>query len=130
MAEVIDILGQLRKDSIRIDRAATALYEKSQELEGGINSDGEIVRGVRWEYEKAWDEQLLDMERVFNKIGQRLPAQDLRNAHGRRSLLETNPELCERFYALEATVAQLQRLISSRKSAVSANQSILKGEAA
>ena len=130
MGEVIDILGQLRKDSIRIDKAATALYEKSQELEGGINQDGEIVRGVRWEYEKAWDEQLLEMERVFNKIGQRLPAQDLRNAHVRQALLESDPELCERFYALEATVAQLQRLISSRKSAVSANQSILKGEAA
>lgn len=129
MAEVIDILAQLRLDSTRIDRAATALYEKSQELEGGIGKDGEVIKGVRWEYEKSWDEQLLKMERIFNKIGQRLPAQDLRNAHVRQSLLEADPELCERFYALEATVAQLQRLISSRKSAVSANQSILKGEA-
>ena len=130
MGEVIDILGQLRKDSVRIDRAATALYEKSQELEGGINADGEVVRGVRWEYEKAWDDELIAFEERCNKRGERLPAVDIRTARVKRAVLEANPELCERFYALEATVAQLQRLISSRKSAVSANQSILKGEAA
>ena len=130
MAEVIDILGQLRKDSIRIDKAATALYEKSQELEGGIDKAGQVVRGVRWEYEKAWDDELIAFEERYLSRDQRLPAQDVRNARVRRAVEKDNPELCERFHALEATVAQLQRLISSRKSAVSANQSILKGEAA
>lgn len=130
MAEVIDILGQLRKDSIRIDKAATALYEKSQELEGGINQDGEIVKGARWEFNRVWDDALIEFEERYLARDQRLPAQDVRNARVRRAVEKDNPELCERFYALEATVAQLQRLISSRKSAVSANQSILKGEAA
>ena len=130
MAEVIDILAQLRLDSTRIDRAATALYEKSQELEGGIGKDGEVIKGVRWEYDRVWDDALIEFEERYLARDQRLPAQDVRNARVRRQVERDNPELCERFYALEATVAQLQRLISSRKSAVSANQSILKGEAA
>lgn len=130
MAEVIDILAQLRTDSARIDEAATELYKASQELEGGIDRrTGEIVRGVRWEYEQAWDDALLEMEATFNKRGERLPALDLRTARVKRTVLRDQTDIAERFYALEAYVAQLQRLISSRKSAVSANQSILKGEA-
>lgn len=131
MGEVIDILGQLRKDSQKIDEAATELYKASQELEGGIDrKTGEIVRGVRRDYDDAFDDALIDFEERYLAREQRLPALDIRTARVKKAVRTANPELSDSFYALEAYCAQLQRLISSRKAAVSANQSILKGEAA
>lgn len=124
MGEVIDILGQLRKDSQKIDEA-------SQELEGGIDrKTGEIVRGVRRDYDDAFDDALIDFEERYLAREQRLPALDIRTARVKKAVRTANPELSDSFYALEAYVNQLKRLISSRKAAVSANQSILKGEAA
>lgn len=129
MPEALDILGQLRKDSQRIDEAATELYRASQELEGGIDrKTGEVVKGVRREYEEAYEDALIDFEERYLSREQKMPALDIRTARVKKAVRTAQPELDDKFFALTAYVNQLQRLISSRKSAVSANQSILKGE--
>jgi len=127
--EVLTILQELRRDRDRISEAATALYRTSLELYGGIDHEtGEIRRGLSDKFNEARDIELIELEDRCLTNGQRLPAQELREARVTRSVRHKHPELYERFLALDATEKALKQTISSRKAAVGAAQSILKGE--
>jgi hypothetical protein len=129
VTEVLTILQELRRDRERISEAATALYKTSLELYGGIDHEtGEVRRGLSDEFNEARDNELIELEERYLTNGQRLPAQDLREARVTRSVRQKYPELYERFLALDATEKALKQTISSRKAAVGAAQSILKGE--
>lgn len=129
MSETIEILQALRSDRDKIDRAASELAKRSQELDGGIDLDtGEIVRGLRDRIEEVTDNELIAYEEEALGRGERLPAQDIRAAHVNRRVRAKHGELRDRFLAVEAHVLMLQRLIANRKAAIGAAQSILRGE--
>jgi len=68
------------------------------------------------------------MEERYLKREQRLPAADVRNARITKQIRDENPELYGEYLALESTVKTLQQTITNRKAAISAAQSVLRGE--
>ena len=129
MSEVLTILQELRLDRNRISEAATALYKTSLELYGGVDpATGEVKRGLSDEFNEVRDNELIELEERYIAAGERRPPEDLREAMVTRAVRAKHPELYERFLALDATEKALKQTISSRKAAVGAAQSILKGE--
>jgi hypothetical protein len=129
MTEVLTILQELRRDRDRISAAATALHKTSLELHGGIDpGTGEIRRGVEAEHQDAYDDELIALEERCLADSRRLPPADIREARVTRAVRQKHPGLLDRYRALKAEEQALKQTISSRKAAVGAAQSILKGE--
>ena len=127
--ETVDILAELREDSQRIGEATTALYSATVKLDGGFDDQtGEIVTGVRTRWQEAYDEALIELEERYLAEDRRLPAADIRTARVTRQIREHQPELYAEYLALTSRVKLLQTTIQNRKAAVSARQSVLRGE--
>lgn len=129
MPEVINIHEELRKDHARIGNATSALAKASRAFDGWLDQDtGELIKGVRQRYQELYDDALVDLEERYLKDERKLPAQDIRKARITKQLRKDHPTLCDEYWSLEGTINNLQRTISGRKVAISAAQSVLRGE--
>lgn len=129
MPEELTILQELRRDHQRLNAAASALHKTSLDLHGGIDpKTGELKRGVSDQFYEARDNELIEMEERYLHDDRRLPAADIREARVNRAIRQKHPDLYAQFLALEADEKALRQTISSRKAAVGAAQSILRGE--
>ena len=129
MAEVVNIHEALRLDHARVHKATDQLVKASVRFDGFQDMDtGERTVGVRQQWQEAFDDALIAMEEQYLKREQRLPAADVRNARITKQIRDENPELYGEYLALESTVKTLQQTITNRKAAISAAQSVLRGE--
>lgn len=128
MPEVLNILQELESDHRRVNAATTELFKVSRDLHGGIDEQGELVRGVAAEYQDAMDNELIALEERYLFDERRLPAADIRASRVVQAVRTKHPELVDRFRALSAQEQSLKQTISGRKAAISAAQSILRGE--
>jgi hypothetical protein len=129
MSEALTILQELRRDHERVGAAATALHKTSLLLHGGTDPQtGEVHRGVDAEYQEAYDEELIALEERCLADERRLPPADIREARVTRAVRQKAPGLLDRHRALAADEKALRQTIASRKAAIGAAQSILRGE--
>lgn len=126
--EELTILQELERDRQRLNNATSELYRVTLDLRGGIDQDGEFRRGVADEMQEKLDLELIDLEERYLRDEAKLPATDIRTARVNKITREKYPELWSRFIALEAQEKSLRQVISGRKSAIGAAQSILRGE--
>lgn len=126
--EELTILQELERDRQRLNAATSELYRVTLDLRGGIDADGELRRGVADRFQDALDTELIELEERYLRQEQKLPATDIRTARVNKLVREKHPELWSRFIALEAQEKSLRQVISGRKSAIGAAQSILRGE--
>ncbi len=124
----VDILAELRRDRQRLTNATAELFKVTLELRGGVNRDGELVRGVADQLQEQIDLELIALEERYLDQETRLPAADIRAARVNKIVREKHEDLWLRFVSLEAREVSLKRTISSRKQTIGAAQSILNGE--
>jgi len=127
--EVINIHDELRKDHTRIGNAITALSSASRSFDGWLDQEtGELIKGVRQQYQDAYDDELVALEERYLSAETRLPAADIRRARVTKKLRRDHATLVDEYWTLEGTINNLQRTIAGRKVAISAAQSVLRGE--
>jgi len=128
MAEVVDILGDLRTSAEAVEKAANQLHRDTLNFTGKVDENGEWIEGVGPRYEQALDDELIRIEEVAFARDKRPPATDIRQAMARRKVREEHPELHAEHMQLSATIEATQKWISNRKAAMNAKQSVLRGE--
>jgi hypothetical protein len=126
--EELTILQELERDRQRLNAATTELYRVTLDFRGGVDQDGVLHRGVADEFQQCLDTELIELEERYLRLEQKLPATDIRTARVNKIVREKYPELWTRYVALEAQERSLRQVISGRKSAIGAAQSILRGE--
>lgn len=126
--EALTILHELERDRQRLNRAVTELFNVTLDFRGGVNKDGELVRGVADEFQHALDQELIALEERYLAEERKLPAVDIRTARVNSIVREKHPDLWVKFIALESQEKLLKQTIAGRKGAIGAAQSILRGE--
>lgn len=126
--EELTILQELERDRQRLNAATSELYRVTLDFRGGIDQEGELRRGVADQFQDALDTELIAFEERCLAEERKLPATDIRTARVNKIVREKHPDLWTRHVALEAQERSLRQVISGRKSAIGAAQSILRGE--
>lgn len=115
--------------SAEIQRVSTKLSKLSIELyEAKVDDDGEIHMGLALQYEAAMDEALIGIWATRTAAGDKMPAADLRDAMARAAMKKTELKLFLEYRNKLQEIEAMKVWISSQKAAISANQSVLRGE--
>lgn len=127
-AEVINVNACLLEDGAKVKRGSDELWTAMLAFDGGRDKDGQVVKGLRNEYQDIYDRELIAYEEEVIGSGNKLPAADGRAARVRVRVEKLNPELVANYRAREAQIASLKQMIANRKASIGAWQSILRGE--
>lgn len=127
MAEVMNALDEsskgVQKVSGELSRMMIAFYSASFD-----ETTGEIKEGVGLRFELAQKRELATIYTDALRDQQKVPAADIRDAMAQRALRSTQPTLWAEYHATHARIEALKLWISNQKAAISANQSVLRGE--
>lgn len=110
-----------------VDAGADRLRELMLEFEGGINDDtGEVVIGIRAQYEEAIGQKVDEIYVHYEDLGKRPPGEDIRNARAVALVKKERPDLYGRYHALRGSIEIGQRWIAGKRAAMSALQTLNK----
>ena len=127
MPETIDVIAALREDGQKVKAGSDELWKAMLAFDGGVDTNGELVKGLRNEYQDAFDRELIQLEDDW-PADKKLPAAEGRAAWARERVAKKDPELVANYRARDAQIAALRQMISNRKASIGAWQSILRGE--
>ena len=124
-----EIFHELRRTAEKVSAATDRLYNATIEFHGGVNDEtGEVIQGVDPQWQDALDLEIIAIEEEAIANAVRPPAQDIRQALARKRARDKNPELYAQWTRWSSEVIALQKWIASKKSVISALQSVLRGE--
>lgn len=121
-------LGQLEQLVNVIDRGADRLRDHMRDFEGWISDDGEIIEGVRFEYETLVADKAEEIFEDYEKDGKRPPSEAVRETRAKRIVEREQPVLAQRYRALAGSIEIGQRWLAQKRAALSGLQSLNKTE--
>lgn len=125
-----EIMEALDLASKGVQAASTELSKLTQEFhDAGIDDNGELVMGVGLQFDIAVKEELAVIYTTALENDRRPPAEDIRAAMAERAVRTKKPDLWMGYHHTKARIDALKGWISNQKSSISANQSLLRGEA-
>lgn len=122
-------MASLDEASADIQRLATKLSNLTEEMyEARINEDGEMVLGVGLQYDVALKEEMVAIYTDAMENERKLPAEGIREAIAWTAVKTKNPKLWIDYHNKSREIDGIKLWISNNKAAISANQSVLRGE--
>jgi len=129
MRAAAEVMAALDEASAEIQRVSTKLSNLSIALyEAQVDDQGEIHMGLALRYEQALDEALIGIWTTTMASGSKMPAADLRDAMARQAMKVTDLPLFLEYRNKLQEIEAMKVWIASQKAAISANQSVLRGE--
>jgi hypothetical protein len=118
-----------------VQAASTELSKLSQEFhEARVDPQsgelGELGTGLLFDIAIKDEIATIYSDAIQADPPRRPPAEDIREAMAHRAVQTKKPELWASYHTTKARIDALKTWISNQKSAISANQSILRGERA
>ncbi len=129
MRSGLEVLEALDKASRGVQAACTELSELSQRFhEAYIGENGEIIMGVGLRFKAALDDEKVSVYENAIDNGLKVPAADIREAKAERAVRIKKPELWTEYHTGKARIDALKDWVVNLKAAISANQSLARGE--
>lgn len=125
---VAEVMVMLDKAAAGVQKAATRLMRLTQSFHEAREGEGGVELGTALAFDIAVKDELASIYNDAIQADRRPPAEDIREAMAHRAVQAKQPELWARYHAEKAEISALQSWISNQKAAISANQSILRGE--
>jgi hypothetical protein len=131
MRSATEVMKALDQASNGVQKASTRLMRLSQEFhEAHVDEGGQIVMGIGVQFESALRDELAFIYESAIEDGRRAPAEDIREAMAHRAVQAKRPDLWAEYHAKKSEIDALKIWIRNQRDAISANQSILRGERA
>lgn len=132
MRSAAQVMEALDKASNGVQKASTRLMRLSQSFHeaGVVEATGEIAMGTGVRFETALRNELAFIYADAIENERRPPAEDIREAMAYRAVQVKRPDLWARYHAEKAEIDALTVWVRNQRDAISANQSILRGERA
>lgn len=130
MRSGIEVLEALDLAERRLVKAAEELAKLSTDFHHAeVEEDGEVKLGTGLRYEVALEEEISEIYALAERAEKRPPPEDVRHARAKRAVRTKLPELFAEYYRDKARIDGLKGWVSNQKQAISAAQSLRKGEA-
>jgi len=124
-----EVMKALDDASAEIQRVSTKLSRLSVEMyEGKISADGEVEMGIALRYEEALDDALIAIYTDAMEGERKMPAEGIREAIARKAVKTKDLPLFLDYRNKLQEIEAMKVWITSQKAAISANQSVLRGE--
>lgn len=126
--EPVTILAELQQAARELEAASTRLAQNVKLSEGKINAAGEFEQGASLRYRIAVETRMLEIYDEAIADEKRPPGEDVRTAKAEAHVRKAEPALFAEHTHFQTDIKALRLFIAARKEAISARQSILKGE--
>ena len=119
-----------------LDDAARGVMAASTELsrlitkfgEASVDDDGQLVQGVKLQYDVAIGEELAQLYQQAMEEGRRPPAEDLRAALAEKAVRVKSPQLWADYHATKSRIEALRLWLSNQRQVISGYQSLRHAE--
>lgn len=122
MVALEDARKAVQAAALELSQLVTSFYK------AGHDENGEIILGTGLKFDIAIKDEISFIYTNAIENEKRLPPKDVREAMAHRAVQVKQPELWAKFHTDKARIDGLRSWISNNKAAISACQSILKGE--
>lgn len=125
-----EILRDLDDASKGVQAASTELSRLITKFgEASVDDDGQLVQGVKLQFEVAIGEELAHLYQQSMEDGKRPPAEDLRAALAEKAVRVKSPQLWADYHATKSRIEALKLWLSNQRQVISGYQSLRRGEA-
>lgn len=129
MRSASEVMIALDEASEGVQSASTELSKVSQEFYGArVDEHGQEQLGLGLAFDVALKEAITDIYTEAIEQNRRPPAEDIRAAMAFKRIRRNQPKLWIDYHGRKARIEALKMWISNQKAAISANQSVLRGE--